>query len=276
MTAGEAVRMTSEPADPMREIKEIESRMTGSPGWRVVAESEALGRSFRVFTGNARELLRTLAVFGNPEAIALLWDVDRRVEFEAVLGEVDRQLHNYLASVKSLVDHTRSIVDGMYPVGSAFRATYEAEKDRLSSTARARFVQDLRNYTLHRRLPNPIGRLSMERDQPARSRVLLSTAELLEWDGWSAGARGFLQTAGDEIDLADVIGGYTQEVGAFYQWFGGEQEREHATELADLQAMRQELRAAFARAGLSDYVASIDERLAKQEAKRQGRSPGNE
>lgn len=99
--------------------------------------------------------------------------------------------------------------------------------------------------------------------QEAKSRVALATIELLDWDGWTAGAREFLRSAGEQIDLTEVIGGYTRDVEAFYQWFGAEQATEHAAELAALEALRQELRAAFVRAGLSEYVADIDERLAK-------------
>lgn len=71
------------------------------------------------------------------------------------------------------------------------------------------FMQDLRNYTLHRTLPLLAHRLSMTKvntpEQRMESEVELSVGALVQWEGWSAASKGFLASKGDAIALRPVV-----------------------------------------------------------------------
>jgi len=55
-------------------------------------------------------------------------------------------LHNYLASAKTLIDHTRILVEELYK-NTDFWAEYEArKKETFIDSPLAQFVQNLRNY----------------------------------------------------------------------------------------------------------------------------------
>jgi len=254
--------MSSSPRPWWHELEEIRTAIERSPGGGLLRESQELSRSLSVFNRNSDELISVLEVFGGPYAI-LFWTEGQDAQLEALLAEIDQRLHNYLASVKSLADHTRVLVQGRYVEDSALRSSYEARKDAVFVRApRAQFLQQLRHYALHVRLPNPVGSLAMT--QPAQSRVLLQTADLLQWPKWNEPARQYLNAAGAEIELIGAVRGYTAEVREFYIWFSDQREAEHADELAEVHRLHAELEAAIVRTGLPDHLAAVDKKRAEE------------
>jgi hypothetical protein len=73
-------------------------------GPRTRADLAGLARSYRLFLGNDRELLAFLTAHEEPPAVLELFALRNRAAFESFLDEVDRLLHNYLASALSLRD----------------------------------------------------------------------------------------------------------------------------------------------------------------------------
>ena len=66
--------------------------------------------SHSLFVGNHDELLRKLAAHSELSDVVRLYHQGHRDEMNAEFREIMRLLHNYVAAVKSLVDHTRRIV----------------------------------------------------------------------------------------------------------------------------------------------------------------------
>ena len=52
------------------------------------------------------------------------------------------------------------------------------------------------------------------------SRIGVDRDDLLKWRNWSPGAREFLASAPDQIDIAELVERYTQSVVEFNDWFG--------------------------------------------------------
>ena len=127
-----------------------------------------------------------------------LWDVRNRGAFEEFLDEVDRLFHNYLASAASLRDHTRRI-RRRYAADEGFGKDYDFMRVKILGAPVCDFVQDLRNYTLHWRLPVARGKLSWGRDRDLESAVNFMKPDLVLWDGWKTGGKRFLAEAPDEI-----------------------------------------------------------------------------
>src|SRR5687768_1473513 len=95
------------------------------------------------------QLSKTLSDFRQPESLPL-WDVRNYKDFHQLQLNVLRQFHNYLASAKTLVDHTRRLVEDVYK-NTEFLEEYEVKKrEQFAGKPLINFVQKLRNYTLHR------------------------------------------------------------------------------------------------------------------------------
>jgi hypothetical protein len=78
----------------------------------------------------------------------------------------------------------------------------------------------VRNFTTHSKLPIARGKFTWTRDAGETSTVALNKGTLLEWDGWNAAARTFLDASDEDIDLRDVVREYAALVHSFNEWFG--------------------------------------------------------
>jgi hypothetical protein len=227
-------------------VGRLEKKVVASDGSRLRAQLAAVARTYRVFLGNDRELQRYLAAHRELEAALRLWDTRNRDSFERFLDEVDRLLHNYLASVAALRDHTRRLWQKYPPADEALRSAYTA---RVTTTFAASpgcaFIQDLRNFSLHRRLALARGRLSFSPQAGLDAAVILVRQDLESWDGWKAPAREYLNAAPDEIDLAEVVSSYSSAVVEFNDWFGQAFVGGHLAAFDDLAHLEGELAAAY-------------------------------
>lgn len=171
-----------------------------------------------VFGPNWRELLALLeqAATDNELAWELVQNVHEPVRRDAFYALLTRHLHNYLASTMSLVDHVRSI---MRTRSGAILDDYNQQKKQLVTHLEIRFVQELRNFTLHRTLPIFAHTLELNNINTPRqsmtSEVELNVADLLEWDGWSAASSRYLVEAGDAVQLRPLI----KKHGELVYWF---------------------------------------------------------
>jgi hypothetical protein len=127
----------------------------------------------------------------------------KRREFQAAAAQ---RLHNYLASTMTLVDHSRRLM--RYRSGP-IADEFNKRKSAVLSNLEVPFLQDLRNYTLHRTLPALSHHLSMNNVNTAAaemtSEVELSVDTLQRWDGWTASSRSFLKTSVDAVQLRPVV-----------------------------------------------------------------------
>jgi hypothetical protein len=184
----------------------------------------SVGRTYQIFKGNGRELQAHLARSQDPVVSRRMWDARDRSGMDAFVSETDRVLHNYVASVTSLRDHTRRLWQKYPPGDAALTEEYERRvKDTFASAPLVQFIQDLRNYMLHRGLPGFVMTLSVSDDDDSRTvTTALKADELLQSGDWSAGAKAYLRDhAGQRIDLSAVVDQYTAVVRGFNDWFIG-------------------------------------------------------
>ncbi len=101
---------------PLDTIQQLEAM----PEYKRLNNIRQLSLSFSVFAGNASEL-RILLDFGrNPDHYLDLWNVKNRPELDKYQMEVVRQLHNFVAAAKSLVDHSRRFYQQNYRSNGQF------------------------------------------------------------------------------------------------------------------------------------------------------------
>jgi extradiol dioxygenase family protein len=134
-------------------------------------------------------------------------------------GQVTQRLHNYLASAQSLVEHVRRLMrDRKGPIVKAFKE----RKSKVLENGEMPFMHDLRNYTMHRTLPFFAHMLSMTNvntpEQKMVSEVQLSVPQLLEWDGWRASAKTFIEAQGDAVAVRPVVRKHGELVFGLNMW----------------------------------------------------------
>jgi hypothetical protein len=149
-------------------------------------------------------------------------------EFHA---EVDRLLHNFVASAATLVDHTRRLVANYE--GTAFASDYESHKEALAALAEAAFIKDLRNYVLHYGIPAIVGTYTFNADGFS-ARFEIEVDVLSQWDGWKHLSRAYLRQAANTIVLAEPLDEYAKALDALYQWMAPRFRELHGHEIAEV------------------------------------------
>jgi hypothetical protein len=192
-----------------QELFELSEQIKATEGHRIQLKIRALRSSYYVFEGNYRRLISALDYFGRIEVIMELWRENNRTRLEGFIDEVTRRLHNFLAGAKTLVDHTRVLKNKMYK-DHRFKKVYQEKVDRdLSCSPIVCFVQDLRNYVLHKQLPIASAELSLKGGggtiTESDSTIKLDVNELREWDEWKPESRMYLDSLDDKVQIREVI-----------------------------------------------------------------------
>ncbi|UCG12675.1 MAG: hypothetical protein JSU72_19720, partial [Deltaproteobacteria bacterium] len=165
-----------------------------------------------------------------------------RDQLMIAMNEILRSLHNYVASALSLIDHTRRLHKQLYADSGKFADYHSRVSSEFAQDPLAQFVKCLRKYCQHYKAPNLASDQSWERGDKRITRAFsLLLEDLTTFDGWSATARRYMDTAGERIDVLEVATKYHAKVMSFYEWFQSRQSRIHANELRRLRAKEREL-----------------------------------
>jgi hypothetical protein len=221
-----------------QKLFDLDEQIKATEGYRIQTKIRGLRGSYYVFESNYLWLVRALDYFGREEVSVELWRLDNRAKLESFIDEVTRLLHNFLASAQSLVDHTRVFKNKMYK-GQTFEKIYQDKVDRgLSHSPTVSFVQDLRNYVLHKQLPIASAQLSFKGGggtiTELDNTIKLDVNELREWNKWKPESRVFLASLDDKVQIREVAEKYEGAIRAFYQWFGEQQTQVHRSEFVEL------------------------------------------
>jgi hypothetical protein len=147
--APSARRVASPQADKrVTTPSELFQRLRESEGERIHWKLEALRASYYVFSQNHLELSKSIEHFQAQENAYRFWLVRERERLRAFQFENMRLFH-FLAGAFTLVDHTRILVQELYPQ-HAFRDEYQKRVDNdFTNSSIAGFVKGLRNWMVH-------------------------------------------------------------------------------------------------------------------------------
>lgn len=228
------------------ELMKLQEKIHSTEGWRISQKIRIFSLSEYTFRKNTEELVSLLSEYENNTDLALsIADVDNRNGFEAFLTEITRLLHNYLASAKTLVDHTRKFFQDEYQ-GTNFENDYNNKISYLFiNSTTSKFIQDLRNYTLHRTLPLTGATLNFSRDAGFSHKINLSKVSLLEWDKWTAKSLAYLNEQEDSMSLLKLVSEYTEIVTQFQIWFKEQQFNIHKESMEELNKLQTEYSAMY-------------------------------
>ena len=203
--------------------------------------------SFNVFQMNAVELLEAAERVKDPDqGIALMIEKNREAGSQAH-RELNRHVHNFVSSALTLVEHTRVFMRKHY-AGTDLLTTYERQVSAtFSQSPVAQFVQGLRNYMLHKGLPDssmfmsfatspssPDGSGTME------TGVRYDTAALLDWKDWKPAARSYLEKVGEHLDIHEFSKEYLALVNQFHGWLDTTLAAYHRSDLQELGQLQEQ------------------------------------
>ena len=230
------------PADEgrLRELRDEYFRLwkerDASEGHRVLSRNMALGNGLDVFRGNHAELKGFLDHATTTTVMVHMWNPDHPYRLEYAQREAARLLHNYVAAAFSLVDSTRAFVEEHY-AGTALMEEYRERVRRdFAEAPLHRFLQRLRAFTLHHRLPPTKAQTKFKRrddgGQEWENGFWLNVGRLRERGEWTGKAREYLDSLGEEARLDDIIDAYRPVVQGFHGWLRDRILEEHADAIA--------------------------------------------
>ncbi len=201
----------------VEDLKKELSILEGAPTYR---EWELLHVVYSAYIVNAGNLVALVtSPEHDPELMLDLMDADPTAETPRQFQqELLRLLINYGATVSTLVDHSRSFFRRYSGIKPELVREYEDRTRRVTALDVAHFVQGLRNYLLHYRLPPITRSLSFTREPNNLSfAIRLDCAVLSAWDGWRAQAKSYLQGR-ESVVLLDAVQDYTSAIQDLYSW----------------------------------------------------------
>src|SRR5437870_888912 len=133
-------------------IVELMEEIEKLPGYRFYYEDfKGLDLSLYVFHTNFKELYALITgITTNPQA-AQLYTVENQEKLYLVGYDIVRRIHNFVASVKSLVDHTRNTHRKLYKDTDLFPDYQERINTDFAHNPQSQFIQELREYAQHYR-----------------------------------------------------------------------------------------------------------------------------
>lgn len=154
--------------------------------------------------------------------------------------EVFRLLHNYLATVASLIDHSRKLVRG-YEDGD-FASQYEQRVREITDAELGPTLKDLRNYLLHNAVPPISLTMALSGDTQVHDfSVQLDTEELLRWGKWSSASKTYLG-ARQKLVIRDCVQEYASSIQSLHEWLFAQYSTLHRSEIEDQEKLQTELR----------------------------------
>ena len=191
----------------------------GTKGFEVHCLLQSLSVSISTFIGNEQELVDKLSQHADFRSMLELAGPGNQSKLQSELRELIRLLHNYVASVMSLVDHSRRIAPKLFEEGQHLSIYQDRIESQFTHDPMSQFLQELRNYVLH--FANPPARHVADFD-PGHLKsvgIKLDCRELLRWKGWNKYSRTFINSCDRSIALAEIVPEYGEKVRALYAWF---------------------------------------------------------
>ena len=219
---------------------EMEQEVLLSEGYRLTQAFEHFARSRRLLERNYADLKAHLDQFdgliSNPDFT--LWV--RRHSVDIFMDEVLRLLHNFVASCKSLIDHSRVFFNRLSKESRPFPGYAEEIKFRFADDPLHQFIVGLREFLQHYRLPGIKTSKTFGSDG-VQGKVLLSKKDLLCFSGWKSQAKSFLNYAKDDINIVAVLDSYNHKIIQFHTWLQREWNKTFWFELHEAELKRQAL-----------------------------------
>jgi len=221
--------------------RRLVDKYDSSEGAQIIRGLQHLTTSHHIVKGNYQDLKRLITTVESD--IMIMADKNRK-QFDVALKEITRMLHNYLASVHSLIDHSRRYRRKLN--NDTLNQNNEREINKLTRNKCVIFVKKFRNYIQHYSLPIIAGHVHLWRkdvDEPDFEedfKILLNKEELLKWDGWNKISKDFIENH-EELVLRTIFDEYERMNNIYYEWFYNEVIKTHKDKIEELRKLENEI-----------------------------------
>ena len=181
----------------------------------IIKEHQKLAFTRNIFLENYLELNKELEKYENDNDI---WYVQNRLKLHEAILNVTRLLHNFLASIKTQIDHERRFRNKLKP---EIYQKLEEKRMILIDEDVVSFMSDFREYIQHYTLPFTTARLSWKLvdGQGGRGishqKMLLDKEKLLEWNKWKSKSKNYILKH-DTFDIKERCKEYFELVSNYY------------------------------------------------------------
>jgi len=248
--------------EDLEKMEALRSQIALSDGWKIEMGTMNLGVSHYIFMSNYNQLKDGLEFFDSKPG-SKLWHIKNRDKMQQFKMEIMRLFHNYLASVKSLVEHTRIIIREVHGNNRFSKECDLKIRELFDNSALSRFVQDFRNYILHKGIPLMYAQEKAKESIRFESTnsLILDLSSLKSWAGWKAKSKEYLDNAKEDINLYDITISYGSLVNDFYTWFSRRQEELFKEQFDQTQKLKDEYNKIVKKYMLSDEeIEAIEKR----------------
>jgi hypothetical protein len=190
------------------------------PGKKYLDALMTYSVSKNILAGNGVQLRKLLELLEDPKRALKLFSDDNHAPLRDLQSEVVRHFHNFLAAARTLVDHTRAIMNEEI-ISEAHRSEYRLEVSRVfAADPLIGFMHELRNYTLHKSIPITSLQLSLHPTSGEfDSAIHIDLDRMANWDGWRPAGKAFIEANRPKIRMMVLIDSYEDKIRKFYEWF---------------------------------------------------------
>lgn len=157
------------------------------------------------------------------------------------LVDLNRLLHNFLAAAKTLIDHSRNFIDEFYS-GTVIEQMYQQKIDeQFKDDELSRFINDLRNYILHRGVPdNKLSQKLTEDHENVICFLTLCVKNLNSWKRLSTLSKKYLESAGSnsDLELSLFVAPYTNKISELHSWLRSELTEFHKDDIKEYEILK--------------------------------------
>lgn len=209
--------------------------MESLKGFRIINDIELLKGTNYIFINNFFELKN---IIEKSEQDIEIWYLKNRRQLDFVLLEVTRLLHNYSASVLTLIDHTRNFRKKIKEKN--LEKTFEREIQRLGVNEVVGFMKQLRQYLQHYSLPITKANLAINGNN-YEQKIILDKNKLLKWNRWNSNSKKYIDNFEEDIEIISFCEEYYNLIEKFYNFLYNEVLRAYNNEIRDVQEFQKNI-----------------------------------
>jgi hypothetical protein len=229
-----------------RRIVELGEEIQNLPGFKLYYQDlKGLDISLYIFNRNYLDLSTLINFITTDPRGEMLHAVENRDKLEVFGYDAICRIHNYVAAVLSLLDHTRNLYKKLYEGTNLFPEYQERIDKDFKFNPLSKFVQDLRRYFQHYKSPIIMFTTTVSSNDRFIVTISIPLEDLLAFKDWTTPAKKYLSTVQEKVDVLEVATAYRDTVIAFYNWFRSRQEEIHADVLKELDNKKDELRSLY-------------------------------
>ncbi|MGB9932597.1 hypothetical protein [Haloarcula amylolytica] len=190
-----------------------------SKGLEVFNDIRALYSTLNMVNTNFALLTKKRDEFMSHDA--LYWMKKSGDEMQKFFREYMRLLHNYAASVHTLISHSYTFLDRYEDEKPNLKPEYFEEIGSRDLETKVNLIKQIRHYTQKNWTPPLSANISptMNEDEKDELYLFLKRDEMLEWNGWDSDVREFLKSLDEDILITELAEEYQEEMNDFYDWF---------------------------------------------------------